>query len=330
MVKLIQQFRNKGTIIVGAGGAGDIISAYISCEILKDIFDLKKCLPLAVLWERWIIDPFPGPVPKDSIRNAKFSKCVWVTPETYVKRPDYSFKPQASIIAEVLGKEVPAVTLEKGSYGVMECLQELSLEGYGETIALDVGGDILAEGHEKQLLSPLTDSLILASLPERNSVVAVLAPGADGELPVEYVLKRIEKIASLGGYLGALGIWRDHLSIYEKILDKSKTESGIIPYRAVKGDMHDYIRSNGRVIDINPTSPIIYFLKTSSVLEVNTLAKKLRNLKSLKRAQQIAHTLRIPTELDLEVIASKKYGVGPNSSPSWREVMEYVNAIFRK
>jgi len=197
----------------------------------------------------------------------------------------------------------------------------LKREGYGKVIALDVGGDILAEGHEEDLISPLTDSLTLASLPKDDSVVALLSPGADGELSAEYVLKRIGVIASLGGYLGAVGIWKDHLRYYEKILTKSKTESGLIPYNAVKGDMKHYMRSNGRLIRISPISPIIYFLETSSVLKTNSLAKHLRNTTSLGEAQVTAHNLGIPTELDLEIMASKKYGVGPNASPSWKELL---------
>ena len=158
--------------------------------------------------------------------------------------------------------------------------------------------------------------------------MAVLAPGADGELPTDYVLKRIEVIASSGGYLGALGIWKDHLRFYEKILSRSKTESGLIPYKAAKGDIGNYVRTNGRIIDVNPISPIIYFLETLSVLKANSLAKHLRDTVSLSEAEAIAHTLNILTELDLEVMASRKYGVGPNSSPSWKDLLSLTRSRF--
>lgn len=332
MVKFINALRSSGVAVVGAGGAGDIVSAYVMCEVLNDLFGIRKCVPVAILWERWVLDPFPGPVPRSLVRNARFSKCAWVNPETKVVRPGYSFTPQAAAVAEVMGREVPAVTLERGAVGFRECLEELVGLGYGHIMALDVGGDILAEGHEEWLWSPLTDALTVAAIDGLDSSVAVLAPGADGELPTNYVLERIEEVAEAGGFIGVIGLWRDHAHTYEKILPKTKTESGLIPYRALKGMMRkDYIRGGSRAVDVNPTSPVIYVLETQAVIKATRLPKALRNTKSLAEALTKAHQLRIPTELDLEITIAKNHGCGPQTKPDWNKAKQQtINKITQQ
>ncbi len=165
MVRLIEKFRREGVVIVGAGGAGDIVSAYVMCKVLKDLFSINRCLPLAILWERWILDPHPGPIPYNSLRNVRHGEgCIWVKSETVAVRDGYLFKPQASIVSDMVGHEIPAVTSEGGVSDLRKYYSELSELGYINILALDVGGDIIAEGKEESLWSPLTDAITLKTL----------------------------------------------------------------------------------------------------------------------------------------------------------------------
>ena len=316
MSGIISELRREGVAVVGAGGSGDVVSAFVFCEVVRDLLGIEKCVPVAVLWERWSLDPYPGPIPRSLVRNAEARRCVYVSPETYVERcgGGYVFRPHAAIVAELYGDVVPAITLEFGVYGVVECLHELVASGFKYVVALDVGGDILASGYEESLWSPLADSLILAAVSKFNSLVAVLAPGADGELPQDYVMSRISEVMSKGGYAGALGLWKEHTGLYEKVLPGTRTEAGRVPYEALLGHLGTKsIRKGTRSIQITPLSPLIFLLRTNAVLQLNKLAQELKKTRSLADALKTAEELGVPTELHLEIEIAKKYGCGPES-----------------
>ncbi len=327
MVSLIDEWVESGVAIVGAGGAGDVVSAYVACRVLDDLFGVRDCVPVAVLWERWILDPCPGPIPRALIRGASTEgPCVMVNGDTEVTRCGRSFRPQASAVAGLLGSTVPGITLEFGAAGIRECLNHL-MTRYGSVLLLDVGGDILAEGWEEGLWSPLTDSLVLAAaanLP--NTYVGIIAPGADGELPASYVLDRMALAARLGGFLGSIGLWRDHVSIYEEVLPLTHTEAGRAAYRALKGLIgYEGMRDGTRRAPAEPYSPIIYVFTAESILRINKLAQNLTNTRSLAEAAKKAEELGISTELHLETWIAKNVGCLKQPKPHhWKQAKQHL------
>lgn len=333
---LVDTLKSSSIAVVGAGGAGDVVSALVLCRVLADLFDVRACTPVAVLWERWSHDPFPGPIPRGLIRNARLNRCTYINRNSYVVRGGkYVFKPQASLIAEVIGREIPSITLERGVNGVLECLNELSEIGYSFLILLDVGGDILAHGWEDELWSPLTDAMVLAAASKARltSVVAVLAPGADGELPRDYVINRVNKFLKLGAYLGLLGLWREHIRFYEDVLPKSLTEAGKVPYDALRGSVGvKAIRNGSREVIVDVMSTAIYIFKVKELCNELPLPRALASTKSLAEAVKIAEELGIQTELHLEVEAARRYGCGPKARGAidWVGIRSLVKERIRK
>lgn len=293
--------------VIGIGGGGDIASAYVLCRLFEDFFDVGSCTPIAVLWERWVVDPTPGPVPKVLVRNAELGECVYVCGDTYVSRGLYSFKPQAAVLASLSGCVVPSVTLEYGVSGFRRCLSEL-VRRYGIDlfVGLDVGGDVLARGWEEGLGSPLADSMSLAALTSFNSVIAVLAPGADGELPQEYVLSRVSELAREGGYLGALGLWSNYVELMERVTSAIETEASKVPLTALKGyNGHQTLRSGLRKAKVNIISTLIFIIKTQTLYKQSPLAQKITNSKNLAEAVKGAEELGITTEFHSELRKAK-------------------------
>lgn len=333
MVHYIDLLKKSKVAVIGAGGAGDIISSFVFCEVLRDLFSIRSCIPVAILWERWIIDPYPGPIPRNLLRNVRLSDCVYVNKETYaVRGSSYNFKPQASIVSEIIGTEIPAITLEYGVEGYIKCLDELYRNGIDHVIALDVGGDILGTGYEDNLWSPLTDSLTVAALIKNDqrmsSSIAVLALGADGELSQDYILTRISEVTRLGGYLGSIGLWSWHTIIYERILNKAHTEAGVAPYKALKGINEIVaVRDGTRQMIINPISTIAFLLSADIIADITILPKHLANTRSLAEAVAVAEKLGIPTELHLEIEVAKEYGCGiPSHKVDWHKVKERIKS----
>lgn len=327
MVSVIDEWLRGGVAVVGAGGAGDVVSAYVTCRVLGDLFGVRDCTPTAVLWERWVLDPCPGPIPRALIRGGSGEgPCVMIDEDTEVVRCGRTFKPQASAIASLLGAPVPGITLEFGAAGVRGCLRQL-LTRYDSILLLDVGGDILAEGKEEELWSPLTDSLILAAasgLP--RTYVGVLAPGADGELPAGYVLERMALAARLGGFLGSIGLWSEHARIYEEVLPLTRTEAGRAAYRALKGSMgYEGMRDGTRSAPAEPYSPVIYVFTAESILRINSLAQNLVSTESLAEAVRMAEVMGIPTELHLEAWIAKNIGCLKQPQPHhWRSARQHL------
>ncbi len=299
----VKMFENLRVGIIGVGGGGDIASAYVLCKVFKDFFKVGFCMPIAVLWERWVVDPMAGPPSKTLIRDAVIKECAYLTGKSYVSRGIYTYKPQASIIASLIGDVVPVITLEYGVQGYSKCLDELmstySLDCF---VGLDVGGDILAEGWEDYLGSPLADAMGLAALSNFNSVIAVLAPGADGELPQDYVLSKISELARRNGYVGSIGLWTNHLGHMEEVTSRIETEAGKIPLIALKGfEGVQNIRGGLRKVKINIVSTILFLINTKVLYNSSKLALALSSTRSLAEAIKKAEDLGIVTEFHSEL-----------------------------
>ncbi|MEM0361332.1 MAG: DUF1152 domain-containing protein [Sulfolobales archaeon] len=311
----VKMFEGRRIGIIGIGGGGDIASAYVLCMVFKDFFKVDLCLPIAVLWERWVVDPVAGPPSKSLIRNATIRECAYITDKSYVSRGFYTYKPQAAVLASLTNNVIPSITLEYGVEGYVRCLNELasdySLDCF---IGLDVGGDILAEGWEDGLGSPLTDAMGLAALSNFKSFIAVLAPGADGELPQEYVLSKISELAKRGGYIGSIGLWTNYLRRMEEVTSKVETEAGRIPVIALKGFDGIYsIRSGLRKVRVNIVSTILFLLNTNTLYKSSKLALSLTSTKNLAEAIKKAEELSVVTEFHTELrkmmltLANKAY-----------------------
>lgn len=298
------------SVIFGAGGGGDVVSAYVLCELLKSTYGVGECLPGAVLWERWVVDPYPGPVPRHLVRGARVSRCVYVNPGTYVLRSGRVVRPTAVAVAEVAGVEVPAATLEYGALGIRECFEELVAEGWRVAL-VDVGGDVLARGGEEGLWSPLADSLSLAAASEVGAPLVVLAPGADGELSPDYVVSRVAEVQALGGLYGVVGLWVDLVEVYERVLPRVASEASRVPYAALRGWVSGVsMRGGSRRAYVGPLSLVGFVMSSRAVAEVSPLPRAVASSRSLAEAWRALNSMGVVTELDLEVELAKLVGCG--------------------
>ena len=302
------------SVIFGAGGGGDVVSAYVLCELLKSTYGVRECLPGAVLWERWVVDPYPGPLPRHLVRGARVGECVYVNPGTYAVRSGRVVRLTSAIVAEVAGVEVPAATLEYGALGVRRCFEELVSEGWRVAL-VDVGGDVLARGGEEGLWSPLADSLSLAAASEVGAPLVVLAPGADGELSPDYVVSRVAEVQALGGLYGVVGLWVDLVEVYEEVLPRVASEASRVPYAALKGWVSGVaMRGGSRRAYVGPLSLVGFVLSSEAVAMVSPLARAVAGSRSLAEAWRALNSMGVVTELDLEVELARLVGCGKEAS----------------
>ncbi|RLG84359.1 MAG: hypothetical protein DRO40_01600 [Thermoprotei archaeon] len=298
-------FKPKRVLVYGGGGGGDVVSAAVLASALKRIG--VEAFIGGVGWERFIIDPVPGPIKIHEYRNVeKINEyTILVTKDTIVEREGHVFKPQTAYVSEAVKEPIIVIDLWHGVKGYAEGLVKTSkyfnIDGF---ILVDVGGDIIATGCEEELWSPLADMMSLAAFYKAKkdvSIVALHSIGSDGELDQDYILKRITHACSKGGYLGARGLTPYDAKLLEKILKMAHSEASLIPLLAFKGLFgYKEIRRSTRKVLVSPIQLITFFLKLETVYNLSPLAQLISETSTLYETKEIMNNYGVYTELDLE------------------------------
>jgi hypothetical protein len=289
-------------LVVGIGGGGDVIGAIPTARYLRWL-GLKTLLG-GTTWERYVIDPEPGPRKMDEIINIKrLSKTVGLA--NAQTRTTRGVRFTEAIVAEILGEEVVLVDLNQGvrgvTLGLREAMEELGADLF---VGIDVGGDVLAEGTEQGLYSMLADNMMLAAMVNLKvpAVLGVLGYGSDGELGFKRLNENIARIASYGGFLGARGLTPEDVKVLEGVIKNTKTEATALAVEAAKGRVGEIeIRGGQRKVFLTPASSITFYFDPLIVFErMSRVARKLIQTESLDEANVILERMGVGSELNFE------------------------------
>lgn len=181
-------------LFIAAGGGGDPVGTAITAATVGRVLTgtpLGEATIATYAWERLEVDPTPGLLGVVHLTGLDLRTGVPViTPTTRPVTPAGSTLPD-------LAADLPArlVLLDpwQGLGAMAEQIRRLVDAGHDHVRIVDVGGDILAHGHEDTLCSPLVDALALAAcrLAGVPATVYVAGPGTDGEVPQADVLDRL-------------------------------------------------------------------------------------------------------------------------------------------
>jgi hypothetical protein len=123
-------------------------------------------------------------------------------------------------------------------------------------VLLDVGGDVLAHGHEAGLASPLADSLLLAAGPFAAAAgipVAgvVFGAGCDGELRPAEVADRLQELRDAGSPVPELELPAAVLPRLREAAIAVTTEASAMAIRCASGDRGPTaIRGGRRTVEL--------------------------------------------------------------------------------
>ncbi len=295
-------------LVFAIGGGGDVASAVVLAEALRRCG--VRAFVAALAWERLVYDPEPGPLPLDCVspRVSTGACSMLVLPGCTALRGGRVFVPNVCRAASFLGEPVGVVDAYGGAAGVARGLDELlHLLSCDAVLAVDVGGDVLARGGEETLWSPLADALGLAGTvlcSARVKLLAVHSPGADGELPMEYVLSRVSEVAADGGYLGAFGVGEPLRGVMEGVLSVVNSEASRVQLEALRGlnGVHE-IRSGTRVVRVSIVSTVSFIMDAVKAFEHAPLARAVAGSTSLEEARRRLNEAGVMTEFDLEELA---------------------------
>lgn len=311
--------RHEKILVFGAGGGGDALGTVHLYLKLKKLG--AKPIIGSLVWERYPIDPYPGPIPIEALIDAEpigWSAAL-VNGNTIAYRYGVEVKFQLARLSQAMGEETLFIDASKGVAGVSQALRAANeVLGVEAVVGLDTGGDILALGCEDNLWSPLADAISLAGMKESGlpGFVAVHGPGADGELPPSTVLKYIAAIARQNGLIEVLGLSRFEVEYISKIMESIHSEASKIPVYAFKGEYGiREIRGKTRKVEVSPLTATTYLLDLDKVYEWSEPAKAVVGTRGIGQARERLNMHCIVTELDLELEQSRL-----RESPSTRAV----------
>jgi len=328
-MEFLSQCKPKCVLFFAVGGGGDVASAAMLALALRRLS--IKAYVASVAWERFVVDPIPGPIRFEEIVGGKQlgSYSMLIDGGVWAARGGRKVVFQAVNTSKALEEPIPIVDLYGGVLGVVKGLQEvLNYYGCDTVVSVDVGGDILATGFEEELWSPLADFIGLVATAELNGIVAVHSPGADGELLQEYILKRIAMVAEKGGYLWARGVTGEDIEVLKHLLNYVESEASKITLYAYSGLYGAVeLRKGSRKTFISPLNLLTFFLNAKVVADLNPIVNSLRGTKSLEQARVVLNRFGIFTELDLE---EEIYKLLQNGVEITGEVLVNIKHRFKK
>ncbi|MGP3983840.1 DUF1152 domain-containing protein [Streptomyces sp. KR80] len=274
---------------------------------------------LTYAWDRLLIDPVPGPR-----GPANFTGLRPLTPRVHAVPPEAKPIAPAGSTLPRLAAELPhtfaLIDPHHGVQGITRELEELIEHLAPETIdLLDVGGDILAQGDEPTLRSPLADALTLAACCRIDAPVRLLVagPGLDGELPPDEVRSHFGP--------RVLTLTPRHVEATGSVLDWHPSEATamlIATARGVRGRCE--VRDAGLPVALTDEGPTVHEVDLDEALGRNRLARAVHATTSLEEAEQHSRDICGYSEIDDERDKATWLGTRPQRTLApdavWRDL----------
>jgi hypothetical protein len=284
------------------GGGGDVVGAIAivrACEALGTPARLG-----GVAWERFPIDPHPGPRALDEIVGGRVVGGSAVLADASTTTPDGARFAESGM-AEFLGEETALIDVAGGVASAAAGMEAAAAElGCNLLILADVGGDVLATGGEAGLASPLCDAVMLAAAARLSipTLLAVAGPGCDGELTAAEVLQRLAELAKRGAWIGTLSVSSAVADEIERAAARVPTEASLQIVRCARGETGMVpIRGGRRTVELTPVGALIFFLDPLLALAAGLpLANAVAGAKSIEEGRDALGALGVRTELDFE------------------------------
>ncbi len=312
--------------MIGMGGGGDVVGALAmvrECQALGTSARLG-----GVAWERFPIDPHPGPRGLEGIVGGRVIGDAAVLADAATTTPEGARFAESGM-AEHLGEEVALIDVAGGvpsaAAGIEAAAAELDCD---LVILIDVGGDVLARGDEPGLASPLCDAIMLAAaarLPEGvSTLLAVAGAGCDGELTPTEVLTRLAELAAGGSWIGTFSVTRSVARELDSAAGAVPTEASLQIVRCANGEIGPTpIRAGRRTVELTPLGAMIFVLDPLLAMTAGLpLASAVGGARSIAEGRDALAALGIRTELDYELDRasgrSGQAGEHPGSEPARR------------
>jgi hypothetical protein len=307
-------------LVIGMGGGGDVVGALATSEPAR-LYDGAEPVLGGLTWERRVFDPVPGPRSVAEIAGAEE-----IAPGVLLAGADTRLRDREVVfaesrMAEFLGQATVLIDINAGPTSVAEGLAEAIAVLKSDLLVLvDVGGDVIANGDEPGLRSPLADAVMLAaggllSTSGQPVLVGIFGVGCDAELTPGQVLDRLSIVAAAGGQCGVRGLTGPVAERMEASMELVNTEASAQAVRAFRGAAGKAtIRGGTRTLELSPVAAMTFYLDVDITIKAaGRLARAVAGAGSLQEANDALNALGVATELDYERDAAG--AAGPASEP---------------
>lgn len=307
-------FECESALVFGLGGSGDIVGSIPTARLLEQ-HGLDVILG-GIAWEPVPQDPRPGPRSFAEIDGLQgISETVgFATGET---RTSDGIPFTESAVARHYDTKTVLVDISAGVDAVCRGIDAAADRlGLDLVVGVDAGGDVIAEGTEPGVRSPITDGIGLVALDElsTDACLGVFGYGSDGELTLDELESRIEVIARDDGVLGAWGLTPRVRRDLEGLLQDVETEASRVPVEAARGDFGERTIRDGRVtVRLTPASPVTFYFDPGAVAARSRIADAVRETAGIDEATDALRELGLHTEFDSERERLEAAGSGGES-----------------
>ena len=270
------------TLVIAAGGGGDAITG---SALARPLGLTQPPVVMTYSWDRLMIDPVPGPRTADDFTGLceLAPHVLEVLPSTEPISPAGSSLPR-------LAADLPSrvLLLDPAGGAVQMAAQIRAAASYfqADNLALiDVGGDVLTDGTDPGLRSPLADQLALAACIRTGlpSQVLIAAPGIDGELSPTAIYTRLDRL----GAHQLPDLTSTDLAAVRPVFDWHPSEaSGLLAAAAAGRRGRVEVRDAADHVELTETTPALFTVAAKAVLAI-TPARQLTNSRSLDDAEAI-------------------------------------------
>lgn len=308
MWTLEEVFDHDAALVFGIGGGGDVVGTIPTARLLEG--HGVDTLLGGVAWERFVVDPTPGPRGFDEIEPLEPVSGT-VALATGESRTSDGVEFAETRVARHYGESVALIGMDGGVKGVAAGLDRACDElGIDLLVGTDSGGDVLAAGDEPGLRSPLVDAVMLAALveAEMDACLGVYGYGSDGELTPAELDDGVARAAARGGLLGAWGLTPRVVEELEELLDKVTTEASRLPVEAARGRLGEQsIRAGTRTVTLSAASAVTFYLDPAAVAATSELHALVAGTDSFEAANDALESAGYDTEYAYERrLAAKK------------------------
>ena len=292
-------------LVLGIGGGGDAVGALAVARQLQ-ARGLEFVLG-GVAWERFAVDPYPGPRPLAHIQGGERlgETALLIDPQEGARTPEGVHFCE-SRMAGFLGAPTVLIDITQGPEAASAGIEAAAARLGCDLVALvDIGGDAIAAGDEAGLASPLCDAVMIAAgaaLPAaRGRFLAVLGAGCDGELTPREVSARVATLARAGAWLDTLGVSGTIAAEIERAASTAVTEASLLVARAARGGIGaTEIRGGLRTVELGPLAALAFCFDLERALGELPLARAVRGAEGIEEARSRLEELGVRTELDYE------------------------------
>lgn len=287
---------------MGIGGGGDVVGALVAADLAARFG--AGAIVGGLTWERRVIDPIPGARRLDELAGAEpLNDAVALAGPETTGPGGFTFA--EAHLAGALGEPVVLVDPNPGPARLAAALDDACRQLGCDRLALvDVGGDVLARGHEAGLGSPLADAVLLATAAhlQTPALGAIWGTACDGELTEDEVLARVAALAAAGDLLGTWGPPPDALERLEAAVRAVPTEASALALDCARGHTGTVSIRGGRTsVPLGPVGGLLFcFDPLGALRSAAPLADAVREAGSLEEAERVLARMGIRTELAYE------------------------------